>query len=308
MRANKLDDAKKEYQRLIELMPNFSWNYYYLGQVFVQEEKWSDAIAQYRQAIKLNPNSACFHNSLAEVLIKQGELDEAISCSQKAISLQAYFAIYYQTLAFAYEVKSDFVSAFKTWQKIVSLNPNHLRATQKISWLQTDVAKNCVESGNKLNKEGKIKEAVEFYQQALILNSKQPMSIYRNCGNNLITLGRFEEAEKVFQGLIKIYPELPDGYHGYAKLTHYFADWELALKRWEEAIFKFPENIGFQVQKGNALINLSQFYEAEAVFQQLIEKYPHQPQGYEGYARLNHSLANWNLALSRWENALKKFP
>lgn len=86
LRANKLDDAKREYQRLIELMPNFSWNYYYLGRLFVQKNKWHQAIAKYRQAIKLNPNSANFHNSLAEVLIKQGELDEAISCSQKAIS------------------------------------------------------------------------------------------------------------------------------------------------------------------------------------------------------------------------------
>ncbi|NET42687.1 lipopolysaccharide assembly protein LapB [Okeania sp. SIO2B3] len=262
LRANKLDDAKREYQRLIELMPYFSWNYYYLGQLFVQQGKWSDVIAQYRQAIKLNPNSANFHNSLAEVLIKQGELVEAISCSQKAIYLQPYSAISHQTLALAYETKSNFLSGFKTWQKIVSLNPIHLRATQKISWLQTDVARDFVESGNKLNKEGKIKEAVEFYQQALIINPQQPMPIYRTCGNNLISLGRFESAETVFQQLIKIYPELPDGYHGYARLTHGFADWELALKRWKEAIFKFPENIGFQVQKGNYLINLSRFDEA----------------------------------------------
>ncbi|MDT9340434.1 hypothetical protein VV11_013650 [Trichodesmium erythraeum 21-75] len=40
----------------------------------------------------------------------------------------------------------------------------------------------------------------------------------------------------------------------------------MALKRWSEAVFKFPENIDFQVQKANALINLSRFDEAELVF------------------------------------------
>ncbi|MGB3512054.1 MAG: tetratricopeptide repeat protein, partial [Microcoleaceae cyanobacterium] len=306
--AGKLDDARKEYQTLIELRPNFPWNYYYLGQLLAYEDKWSDAIANYKRAIEINHNSAHLHNSLAEALIKQGELDEAINSSKKAISLEPNLAIYHQSLALAYEAKSNFGEALTTWQKVLSLNPSHLRATQKISWLQTDVAKDFVESGEKLNKEGKIEEAVEFYQQALILNPQQPMPIYRNCGNNVITLGRFEEAEATFQQLIKVYPELPDGYNGYARVTHSWADWELALQRWSEAIFKFPENIGFQVNKGNVLINLSRFDEAEAVFQQLIEKYPNQTQGYEGYARITHSFADWQLALQRWSEAIEKFP
>jgi tetratricopeptide (TPR) repeat protein len=308
LQAGKLDDARKEYQTLIQLRPNFPWNYYYLGQLLAQEGKRPDAIANYKRAIELNPNSACFHNSLAEALIEQGELDEAINCSKNAISLQPYWAIYHQILALAYEAKSDFEQAFKTWQKILSLNPSHLRAIHKISWLQTDVARDCAESGDKLNKERKIEEAVEFYQQALILNPQQPMPIYRNCGNNLITLGKFEEAETVFQRLIEVHPKLPDGYHGYARVTHYFPDWELALKRWEEAIVKFPENINFQVSKGNVLINLSRFDEAEAVFQQLIEKYPNQPQGYSAYATVAHHLADWELALKRWLEAIVKFP
>ncbi|NEQ40242.1 MAG: tetratricopeptide repeat protein [Okeania sp. SIO3I5] len=58
MQAGKLDDAQKEYQRLIKLKPNFAWNYYYLGQLFFKQGKWQDAVTQYRKAIKLNPNSA----------------------------------------------------------------------------------------------------------------------------------------------------------------------------------------------------------------------------------------------------------
>ncbi|MCH2047848.1 MAG: tetratricopeptide repeat protein [Trichodesmium sp. ALOHA_ZT_67] len=36
LQAGKLEDAQKEYQKLIELQPNFAWNYYYLGQLFFQ--------------------------------------------------------------------------------------------------------------------------------------------------------------------------------------------------------------------------------------------------------------------------------
>ncbi|MDT9340435.1 tetratricopeptide repeat protein [Trichodesmium erythraeum 21-75] len=123
-----------------------------------------------------------------------------------------------------------------------------------------------------------------------------------------MTLGKFESAERVFQQLIKFYPELPDGYDGYARVTQSLGDWELALKRWSEAIFKFPENIGFQVQKGNTLINLARFDEAKAVFQHLKEKYPNQPQGYENYARLIHRLGDGELALKLWSEAIIKFP
>ena len=127
-------------------------------------------------------------------------------------------------------------------------------------------------------------------------------------GNVLINLSRFDAAEVVFQRLIERFPNQPQGYEGYARLIHYLADGNLALSRWENALEKFPENIGFQVQKGNVLINLSRFDAAEVVFQRLIERFPNQPQGYEGYARLIHYLADGNLALSRWENALEKFP
>ncbi|MDY7008696.1 MAG: tetratricopeptide repeat protein, partial [Cyanobacteriota bacterium] len=172
--------------------------------------------------------------------------------------------IYQQTLAEVYEAKFDFVAAFKIWQEIIAINNNHLVAAKKIHWLRTDIARDFVENGNKLNKEGKIKEAVEYYQQVLTINPQQPMPIYRTCGNNLITLGKLEEAERVFQQLKEVDPELPEGYEGYARIANSLGNWNLALSRWENALEKFPEHIGFQVQKGNVLRNLSRFDEAEA--------------------------------------------
>ena len=308
LRERKFDDAFKECQKSIEVNPNFSWNYYYLGKILAAQNKWQEALIQYEEAVKINPNSATFYYSLAKTLRHQGQLDEAIKYLKIAISLKNNVIIYQQTLAEIYEVKFDFVGAFKIWQEIIAINYNHPVATKKIHWLRTDIVRDFVENGDKLNKEGKIKEAVNFYQQALTINSQQPMPIYRNCGNNLITLGKFEEAETVFKQLKEMYPELTDGYEGYARLTHSLGNWELALKRWENAIEKFPEHIGFQTQKGNMLINLSRFDEAESVFQSLKEKFPYQPQGYEGYARLANYLGNWELALKRWENAINHLP
>ncbi|MGK7920777.1 MAG: tetratricopeptide repeat protein [Trichodesmium sp.] len=307
-RSGKLDDAFKKYKQSIESNPNFAWSYYYLGEILAAQNKWQEAVIQYKEAIQINPDSATFCYSLAKTLIHQGQLYEAIKYLKIAVSLQTDVTIYQQTLAEVYEAKFDFVSAFKIWQEIIFINHNHLVAGKKIYWLRTDFARDCVESGNKLNQEGKINEAVEYFQQALIINPEQEMAIYRSCGNNLITLSNFEEAERVFQQLKEIYPELPEGYEGYARVANSLVNWNLALVRWENAVERFPENIGFEVQKGNVLINLFRFDEAEVVFEGLIERFPNQSEGYEGYARVANSLVNWNLALVRWENAVERFP
>jgi len=306
-REGKPKEAIAVYKQAIELNPTFPWYYYELAEILVKNNRLPEALERYQKAIKLNPNCAAFHYGLAKCLLHEGDLGNAIEHLQKAISLKASVTIYHQTLALAYEAESNFEEALRIWQAIAIINPKNA-AAEKIHCLQTVVAKNLINQGNVLNRDGKIKEAVNFYQQALALNPQQPLPVYRACGNGLINLGEFEKAETLFQQLKQLYPEIPEGYDGYARIAHYLGDVNLGLKRWQEAITKFPENIGFQVAKGNALINLCQFDEAEAVFQRLIEKYPNQPQGYDGYARIAHALKNWKLALKRWENAIAKLP
>ncbi|NES02710.1 MAG: tetratricopeptide repeat protein [Okeania sp. SIO2F4] len=152
-------------------------------------------------------------------------------------------------------------AAFKIWQKIITINPSHLVAVKKINWLEIDVVRNCVESGDKLSKEGKLEEAFEYYKQALTLNPQQPMPIYRTCGNNLITLSKFEEAERIFKQLKEIYPELAESYEGYARIVHSLGNWELAKERWENAINKLPHYFNLYVQEGNVLITLFRYRE-----------------------------------------------
>ncbi|MGD1805085.1 tetratricopeptide repeat protein, partial [Dapis sp. BLCC M126] len=149
--------------------------------------------------------------------------------------------------------------------------------------------------------------ALERWNQAI---AKFPHNIAYQVekGNVLINLSRFDEAEAVFQGVKQRFPEQPHGYDGYARVAHSWVDLELALERWSEAIAKFPDRINFQIYKGNVLIKLFRFDEADVVFQGIKQRFPEQPHGYDGYARVAHSWGDLELALERWEEAIAKLP
>ncbi len=59
---------------------------------------------------------------------------------------------------------------------------------------------------------------------------------------------------------------------------------------------------------GNLLLQLNQLNDAEAIFTQLIQKYPNTPGAFQGLAHVAEELQKWEQALVRWDTYLKKFP
>ncbi|MBR8827991.1 MAG: tetratricopeptide repeat protein [Gomphosphaeria aponina SAG 52.96 = DSM 107014] len=131
---------------------------------------------------------------------------------------------------------------------------------------------------------------------------------YKGEGNALVELGRFEEAEIVFQEFIAKYPNRLPGYASWARLTMRSQQWALAIERWETVIAKFPHNIQGYLGKGNTLIKVGRLEAAEDVFYLFTKKFPNDPTGYENLAKLASNNLNLELALSRWETVIEKFP
>ncbi len=69
-----------------------------------------------------------------------------------------------------------------------------------------------------------------------------------------------------------------------------------------------PHYFNLYVQKGNVLITLFRYREVEILFDELISKYPHQHHGYDGLAGVSMHAQKWELALTRWQTAMDKFP
>ena len=86
--SRRTDDAKQEYERAIDLNPNFAAAYGYLGWAFASAGRTDEAIAFSEQAIRMSPHdpqNVIFNNALSVAHSLAGRYTEAISFARKAV-------------------------------------------------------------------------------------------------------------------------------------------------------------------------------------------------------------------------------
>lgn len=89
------DEAKEEFQRALDLNPNFAAGHGYLGVALAHAGRSDEAIAHLEQAIRMSPHdpqNAVFSTALAAAHYLAGRYTEAVSFSRKALQQRAGFA------------------------------------------------------------------------------------------------------------------------------------------------------------------------------------------------------------------------
>jgi tetratricopeptide (TPR) repeat protein len=85
------DSATTEYQKAIEINPDFSLAYNSLGYAYRATESSADAEKAFQRYIALVPKDPNPYDSYAELLMKLGRFDESIAEYQKALSIDPHF-------------------------------------------------------------------------------------------------------------------------------------------------------------------------------------------------------------------------
>ena len=94
----KLDDALAQFQKAVELNPNYADAHTNLGIALLQKGQLDKAIEQHQTALKINPNFAIAHANLAVAFIRKGRIDDAIAEFQEALRLDANLSAVRETL------------------------------------------------------------------------------------------------------------------------------------------------------------------------------------------------------------------
>jgi len=133
VRLNRYEEAEKAYTRAIEIAPKQAHLYNNLGFCYSLQRRWDEAEKMFTQAVTLNPTFARAHVNLAMVLAQQERFDEAFNHFEEVLSLEdAYY-----NMGLMYRAKSRMVDAARAFQAALDVNPKLTAAQKQLEQLPT---------------------------------------------------------------------------------------------------------------------------------------------------------------------------
>lgn len=86
-KLKKVEKAIAAYHYAIALKPDFAPTYHNLGDIFFQQSQWKRATSAYRHSTRIDANCPWSYPRLGDCLANQGNIEEASDCYYKAIKL-----------------------------------------------------------------------------------------------------------------------------------------------------------------------------------------------------------------------------
>ena len=107
-----LEAAMQQYQKCLELKPDYLMARYNLGVVYLEQEQWEEAIIELEQVIAANPNHAEAYNNLGIISQHEHRLNQAIEYYQKAIEIRYQFPDAHFNLGMALLQMGEYTQGF----------------------------------------------------------------------------------------------------------------------------------------------------------------------------------------------------
>lgn len=122
---NKIDEAKKTYEKLIESNSYYINAYLELGDLYSREEKFFEAISILHKINKLNPNIPEVHYNLGTFHLYAKNYQKAENHLMNAINLNPEISNPYANLAKTYEKQGFFYKALNIYRKDITLKKTY---------------------------------------------------------------------------------------------------------------------------------------------------------------------------------------
>jgi tetratricopeptide (TPR) repeat protein len=186
-----LDRAQVEFEKTLELFPNFDEGHLNLGLTFLRKGETDPAIAQFRTALAIDPAYAEAHNDLGTALEKKGQKDAAETEFQKAAELNPGLATASYNLGLLLLQKGKTDEAMEQFERAVEADSN--------------LAEAHAELGKLLAQKGQVDDAIGEYEKAVEINPNSE-STQSNLGVALYQTGQKEEGTIHLQKAVEINP------------------------------------------------------------------------------------------------------
>jgi tetratricopeptide (TPR) repeat protein len=113
----------REYQRAIELKPNYSTAHQWYGNdALISYARFEEAIAEGRRAVELDPLSPVINSDLGITLYLARRYDDAIQQLKKTLALDPTFFYAHYNLGIVLQVKGDLTGAMAEYERAKQLS------------------------------------------------------------------------------------------------------------------------------------------------------------------------------------------
>jgi Tfp pilus assembly protein PilF len=85
---SRADEAIAQFQKTLEIQPDYAEAHYNLGTVLLQQRRMDEAIAHLLKALEIKPDNASAHKNLGIAFFQQGRLDEAVAHFKKSLEIR----------------------------------------------------------------------------------------------------------------------------------------------------------------------------------------------------------------------------
>ena len=229
MALDSLDQARGILERITETPGAAYEDYYALGQIDVQSERWTEAAANFRMAAQKESWNPGAWQAMSFCYRRLGKPQQEIATLEQGIdkmrdqetAVQLYF-----TLGSAYEQNNQVDSAVSVFERLLEHDPdnhlvlNYLGYTLADRGVRLDYAQELVERALKLQpdnaayldsygwveyRQGNFDEAVKYLARAAALDNNP--EILDHLGEAYWSNGNRKEARKVWKQVLQIQPD-----------------------------------------------------------------------------------------------------
>ncbi len=120
-----------------------------IGQAFAQHGRRDEAIEQYQKALQINPDFPEAHNSLGVALLQQGKVDDAIGHFEKVLEIKPDSEQAHRSLGNALLQKGRLNEAIAHYQKALELKPDDVQVLSNLAWILATCPQAALRNGNK---------------------------------------------------------------------------------------------------------------------------------------------------------------
>lgn len=226
LNQGKNDTALMDFNKAIELKPDYAKAYNNRGALYMNENKNDEALKNFDKAIEFMPSFEGFHISRGNALKNKNRIEEAFMEYDKALSLRADFAeaFYSRGILFMNQGKNS--QAIEEYSKAIGLNPNYIEA--------------YLNRGNSFRENKQFDDALKDYEKVIKLDPGFSLA-YFNRGTLFMNRTMNELAQKDFDKAIELNPGYVQAFHNKGNIFYNEKKYEEAISNYSRAIKIKPD-------------------------------------------------------------------